>query len=319
MQATKRIVFFGTPEFAAAGLTALVEEDDIEVGLVITQPDKPAGRGGALKHSAVKEIAIRFNIPVFQPNSLRKESEKTREHLEKHGPFDIGVVIAYGQILPPAILDAPRRGCINVHASLLPRWRGAAPIQRAILAGDKETGVCLMQMDEGLDTGAVYSEERVEISAEDNFKSMHDKLAIIGTELLKRDILKIINGELKSVPQPETGATYAEKIKAEEARIDWSRSADEVSRLVRALSPVPGAFTLFNKKRLKIFSSLAYDSEENNQPAGSVKFADKNTLEVHCGRGVLSLLDVQLEGKRRMPIAEFLKGVQISARDTFNQ
>lgn len=304
------MIFFGTPDFAVFGLEALLTMPDVQVRLAVTQPDKPAGRGGKIQQSPVKRLAESRSIPVLQPRSLRKELPAFLEQAAPHGPFDLGVVIAFGQILPQAVLDMPRRGCVNSHASLLPRWRGAAPIHRALMSGDAETGVCLMKMDAGLDTGPVYSREAVPIGPQDNLLSLHDRLGRLGGELLRRDLAAIAAGEVQAETQPEEGVTYAAKVLAAEAKIDWQRDALEISRAIRALSPQPGAYTMLRGERMKILAAepRTRRSSAPDRGPGAISFLDSRGVEVQCGSDVLALLEVQLEGRKRMPVADFLRG-----------
>ncbi len=306
-----RIIFFGTPEFAAIGLRALAANPAMQVGLVVTQPDKPAGRGGKLMMSPVKILANELGIPVLQPPRIRKIEADFLREVAQHGMFDVGVVIAFGQILPEQTLAIGTCGSVNVHASLLPRWRGAAPIHRAMLAGDAETGICLMKMDAGLDTGAVYSRAVVAIEATDTLGSLHDKLARQGAALLERDLGAIARGALPAEPQPEAGVTYADKVTSADSVIAWTAPASYIARQVRAFNPFPGAFTSCQGKRLKIFAAQALkhapDQSANTTP-GTVLRKDGKSLEVACGEGVLSIAEVQLEGKSRMPVDAFLRG-----------
>jgi methionyl-tRNA formyltransferase len=247
---------------------------------------------------------------VLQPVSIRRQFDELREQLNPFGPFDVGVVIAFGQILPRAMLDYPKAGCINVHASLLPRWRGAAPIQRSLLAGDVETGVCLMRMEEGLDTGGVFSKAVTPITSEDTFGSLHDRLSALGAELLARHLGHIISGELSSIPQPDEGITYASKIASAEGEISWSKSAREVGLLVRGMSPIPGAATHLAGKRLKVLLGHPLREETVGRP-GEVLSTQGDRLEVACAQGTFVITELQLEGKRRMTAAEFLRGSHI--------
>ncbi len=300
------IVFFGTPIFAATCLEALLNNSDYQVKLVVTQPDRPAGRGKKLTASPVKECALKSKIPVLQPTSVRKELETFLPQLNEYGPFDVGVVVAFGQILPQALLSLPRVGCINVHGSILPRWRGAAPIQRAIMSGDTETGIGLMQMEAGLDTGPVFTEARTTIEPHDTFGSLHDKLAYSGATLLRNNLKAIVHGTLSSSPQTAEGVTYAEKIRNEEALINWQKSAEEANRLIRGLSPVPGAFTYCNGLRLKIFDALS--GQESLHPAGTM-YLSGDLLCIACGQGHVQLKTVQLEGRKRCSAQEFIRGL----------
>lgn len=310
-----RILFFGTPDFAAVQLQALLEHPQFEIGLVVTQPDRPAGRGSRLTPSPVKILAEKHSIPVLQPTSLKKELVPMLEQIQTFGKFDLGVVIAFGQILPLEILNFPRAGCVNVHASLLPRWRGAAPIQRAIMAGDTATGICLMQMEEGLDTGAVYARAEVSITAEDTSGTLHDKLATLGAKLLVENLALIAAGDLDAVAQPAQGVTYAKKISNQECEVQFSRPADEILRHIHALSPTPGAFSWLDGKRVKLWRAQSWSTPvEGAALPGKVMLATGTGMDVHlvvaCGRGVLEILELQLEGKKRVSAQEFMRGTQ---------
>jgi methionyl-tRNA formyltransferase len=324
-----KVLFFGTPYFAVPTLEKLCTTEQIRVAAVVTQPDRPAGRGSAITASPVKLCAQNHGIPVFQPTSLRKEFSTLQTELAQLGPFDVGVVIAFGQILPHEVLTFPKAGCINIHASLLPRWRGAAPIQRAIEAGDAETGVCLMQMNIGLDTGGVYSTARTPISQQDTCQTLHDRLAQMGSDLLLRDLESICRGSLVAIPQTDTEVSYAKKISSQESHIDWSQTAMMIARKVQAFSPHPACYAVWNGKRLKILK--AYPTEDQTTtdqtttdqttieqaapvPApGYVMQAESDRLTIKCGSGSLRLEEVQLEGKRRMSISEFMRGTTINA------
>ncbi len=311
-----RILFFGTPEFAAVGLRALLTMSSVTVGAVVTQPDRPAGRGQKLQESPVKRVAVAHGIPVVQPERIRKNEHDFLATLAPYGPFDIGIVIAFGQILPQTVLDLPRRGCLNVHGSLLPRWRGAAPIQRAMMSGDAETGICLMGMEAGLDTGPVFSAERLPIEPSDTFLTLHDKLASVGAYLLTRDLNEIMSGARCSVPQSENGVTYAQKIEPPDRVIDWSRSRDEISRHIRALDPAPGAATAWQGRRLKLFQPKLVDSTPTLAP-GELRVEGQSLL-VGCADGALAPQEVQPEGKRRMVVAEWLNGVVVPPGTRFS-
>ncbi|MEY4670081.1 MAG: hypothetical protein RL518_2780 [Pseudomonadota bacterium] len=304
------VLFFGTPDFSVPTLQALIDAPGISVGAVLTQPDRPSGRGGKISMSPIKELALRHGIPVFQPTSLRKEFASIRGSIEPHGPFDIGVVIAFGQILPKEVLQTPKHGCVNIHASLLPRWRGAAPIQRAIQAGDQQTGVALMQMDEGLDTGAVYAEHTLPISSTDTGAILHDKLASLGATSLVEALPAIVNGSLTARPQPTEGITYASKITTEECRIQWALPAREIALSVRAFSPWPGCFTVWRDKRVKIlFATESRRTYPATVSPGTIVYAQGDRLEIACSQGsALCVTDLQLEGKKRMAVDEFLRG-----------
>jgi methionyl-tRNA formyltransferase len=306
-----KIIFFGTPFFAVPTLEALYAMAGVEVAAVVTQPDKPSGRGAKILPTPVKEVASQHGTPLFQPRSLRKEFASIHDSLSARGPFDIGIVIAFGQILPREVLELPRCGCLNIHASLLPRWRGAAPIQRAIQAGDDETGVCLMRMEEGLDTGPVFSCERTSISLAETGSSLHDRLALLGAQLLIRDLRSIVDGEMHAAAQPDEGVTYASKITADDCRIDWSSPAPSIARAIRAFSPHPGCFSFLRDKRLKVLSGRAV-SASHSTPLGTIISVSAERLEVSCGEGLLRIDELQLEGKKRMTSEEFLRGIALS-------
>ena len=263
--------------------------------------------------SPVKQVALQHNIPVFQPTSLRREFASLKTELDKLGPFDIGVVIAFGQILPKEVLDYPAHGCVNIHASLLPRWRGAAPIQRALQAGDKETGVCLMAMDVGLDTGAVYSSVTLPIGSNDTGGTLHDSLCALGAKALIKDLPSIVTGSLKATPQASEGVTYASKLTAEESKISWGSPAEQIELLIRAFSPWPGCYTMWRGKRLKIIAaSISRRPIAQNIKPGTILHAFGERLEIACGHETSLLIsEVQLEGKKRMAIGEFLRGAAL--------
>ncbi len=303
MDTPLRIIFAGTPAFAAESLKALLQQGDHEIVAVYTQPDRPAGRGRELKASPVKELALQHRIPVFQPASLRDADAQAE--LAALVP-DLMIVAAYGLILPKAVLDIPRLGCLNVHASLLPRWRGAAPIQRAILAGDRETGITIMQMDEGLDTGAMRYMERCPISPNDTGESLHDRLALLGGEALVAALGLLTDGELPSETQNETDTTYARKLSKEEAELDWQQPADTLARAVRAFNPVPVAFTTLAGQVLRVWQASATD-EVTTAPAGMIIRADRGGLHVAAGSGsVLRLETLQLPGGKPLSVMQLL-------------
>ena len=294
-----RIVFAGTPRFAAVSLTALAGAG-YDIALVLTQPDRPAGRGLRMTPCAVAQEAIRLGVKLAQPATLRNTDS---EELIRAAGADVMVVAAYGQLLPPSILAIPRHGCLNVHASLLPRWRGAAPVTRAIEAGDAETGVCIMQMDAGLDTGPVIREQRIAIAADDTSASLTDKLAALGAQCLTEVLAAF---PWQAHPQPAEGATYAKKIGKAEAHIDWSMSAAEIERRVRAFDPFPGAETICDGATLKIWRARRVESGAR-LPPGTVIESSGN-LVVQCGEDALVLQVVQKPGGKRLPIEEFLRG-----------
>ena len=296
-----KIIFAGTPDFAASALSALINSEHTVVA-VYTQPDRPAGRGRKLRASPVKEVAIENNIPVLQPENL-KEIE-TQNQLEEF-QADVMVVAAYGLILPQIVLDIPRLGCLNIHASLLPRWRGAAPIQRAIAAGDKESGITIMQMNAGLDTGDILQINSCPITDNDNGGNLHDRLAEMGAS----SILETLNNleKLTPIKQDDALATYAHKLNKKEAIINWLLSATETERLIRAFNPWPVAFTYINDKPLRIWQAEALD-ENSEQAAGVVIACDKKGIDISCGEGVLRLTQLQPSGSKAMDVASFMNG-----------
>ena len=296
-----RIVFAGTPGFAVPCLRAAAERG--EVVAVYTQPDRPAGRGRQLAPSPVKVEALARGLPVFQPENFK--SETAREELRALRP-DLMVVVAYGLILPQAVLDIPRLGCWNVHASLLPRWRGAAPIQRAIEAGDTRTVVCLMQMEKGLDTGPVLLEKRTPIGADDTGGSLHDRLSLLGAAVLAEGLRCTLAGEvLVSTPQPDEGVTYAHKLDKAEARLDFARPAIELERTVRAFNPWPVAEGAIAGENVRIWAAFAVDRQHDIAP-GSVLAASRNGIELACGEGVLRVTALQRPGGKRISAADYL-------------
>lgn len=301
-----RIVFAGTPEFALASLAALVESGH-DVVAVYTQPDRPAGRGRKLTASPVKRYAEAKGIAVLQPESLK--SDAAADEFAALQP-DVMIVAAYGLILPQRILDVPTHGCLNVHASVLPRWRGAAPIQAAILAGDKTAGVSLMQMTAGLDCGPVFSDASLEIGRDEVAGELHDRLATLGAERLIADLPRILAGELVAVEQDESLATYAAKIQKQDAELDWSLPAEELQRRVRAYNPVPGAYFFANGDvRIKVWqASLAADVA--GEPGSFMQY-DEDAVIVACGDGGLSLESLQVPGKRRASRSEFVKQLRL--------
>ena len=296
-----RIVFAGTPEFAVPTLEALVGAGH-QVVAVYTQPDRPAGRGRRLMASPVKQRSLALGIPVEQPGTLRTATARAR--LVAHAP-DLMVVVAYGLLLGPRILALPTQGCVNVHASLLPRWRGAAPIQRAVLAGDAETGVAIMRMDRGLDTGPVYAMHATAIGHDESAAALHDRLALLGARLLIETLPAILNRAVRPAPQAETGATYAHKLEKREARLDWTRPAAVLACAVRAFDPWPIAETLWGDVVLRIHRAQAL-AEATPAPAGTVLKADRHGIDVATGQGVLRLLAVQAPGGKVLDAAQFV-------------
>ncbi|WP_099561053.1 methionyl-tRNA formyltransferase [Stenotrophomonas maltophilia] len=296
-----RIVFAGTPEFAVSSLRAAARHH--EVVAVYTQPDRPAGRGRGLAPSPVKLEAVARGIPVYQPESLKDEA--AQQQLRELQP-DLMVVVAYGLILPKAVLAIPTHGCWSVHASLLPRWRGAAPIQRAIQAGDTKTGVCLMQMEAGLDTGPVLLHQELLIAATDTGGQLHDKLAELGAQVLS-DGLGLLRAGIKPIarPQPEQGVTYAHKLDKAEARLDWAQGADVLARTVRAFNPWPIAEATLAGERVRIHGAVALD-EAHGQAPGTVLAASRDGIDIACGQGALRLRTLQREGGKAITAADYL-------------
>ena len=309
-----KLVFAGTPEFAAVALRAL-HEAGFEIPLVLTQPDRPAGRGMQLQASAVKQYALAHGMEVLQPLSLRMDSKDPQRAVEARAAherlqaldYDVMVVAAYGLILPRSTLDI--KPCINIHGSLLPRWRGAAPIHRAIEAGDAETGVTIMQMEEGLDTGPMMLIERVAIEDTDSTGSLHDKLAALGGRMIVDALRKMAAGQLEAVPQPEEGVTYAAKISKDEAKLDFGLSAEALARKVRAFNPFPGAQGLVEGVAVKIWNAQPLAGK--GEP-GQVLAADAQGIVVACGEGALRLVELQKPGGKRLAAAEFLKGFPLA-------
>ncbi len=306
-----RIAFAGTPAFAAAALQALVESQ-FDVALVLTQPDRPAGRGLRQTASAVKQLALRHGLEVAQPQTLRNEEAVAQLRSTAAQAL---VVAAYGLILPPSVLDLFPAGCINIHASLLPRWRGAAPIQRAILAGDRETGISIMRMEQGLDTGPVYLARTIPILADDSAGSLHDRLAALGAHCIVEALPQIEQGALRPVPQPTEGVTYAHKITKTEAAIDWQRDAQDVDRQVRAFNPFPGAFSLLGKETVKIWRGFA--GVRGQGTPGEILACHPGGIDVACGGGVLTITELQRAGGRRLSAAEFLRGLSPAPGERF--
>jgi methionyl-tRNA formyltransferase len=302
------VIFAGTPDFAVASLTALVESGIPPIA-VLTQPDRPAGRGKRLSASPVKRVAEQLGIPLLQPKTLRDASVVAE--LEAMQP-DLIVVAAYGLLLPQNVLQIPRAGCLNVHASLLPRWRGAAPIQAALLAGDKKTGVCLMSMEAGLDTGPVYSSDAITINDGETAGELHDRLARLGGQALARHVKEIAAGKLEAIAQDDSRATYAGKITTADAAIDWRCSAREIERRVRAFNPVPGAWFMHCDERIKCWRAKAVAGVD--APPGTVVAATQAGLVVACGDGALSIESLQRPGKRTVTAGEFANQVNLTGQ-----
>ncbi|MFR6514857.1 Methionyl-tRNA formyltransferase [uncultured Clostridium sp.] len=309
-----RIIFMGTPDFSVGTLEALVEAGH-EVCLVVTQPDKPKGRGKEMQYTPVKEAALKYGIEVYQPRRIREAEcvEKLRQY-----NADIMVVIAFGQIIPKEILEMVPYGCVNVHASLLPKYRGAAPIQWSIIDGEAVTGVTTMQMDEGLDTGDMLLKTEVPITAEETGESLHDKLAKAGAALCVETLAKLQEGSIVPEKQGESPTAYAKMLDKKLGNIDWTKSAVEIERLVRGLNSWPSAYTYWNKKVVKIWKASVTD-ENSNEQVGTVVKVEKDGFYVQTGNGLLKVLELQIPGKKRMDAGAFLRGYTIEPGEVFHQ
>jgi methionyl-tRNA formyltransferase len=302
-----RIAFAGTPQFAVPALKALLASPHRVVG-VLTQPDRPAGRGRELRASPIKLLALEHSLPLAQPTTLR--TPEGRAPIEQWAP-ELLVVVAYGLILPPAVLGIPRFGCLNIHGSLLPRWRGAAPIHRALLAGDAETGVTIMQLDAGLDTGPTLLERRRAIGPHDTSGDLHDALSELGATALLDAIEGRVNGTLVPRPQPEDGVSYAAKVEKSEARIEWNSSAAVLDRQIRAFNPWPIAETRFAHETLRVLGAVVTDARAREGAPGTVLGLTDDGLRVACGEGVLALREVQRAGKRPVSARDFVNAVRL--------
>ncbi|OFZ31345.1 MAG: methionyl-tRNA formyltransferase [Bdellovibrionales bacterium RIFCSPHIGHO2_01_FULL_40_29] len=309
-----KVCFLGTPEFAALHLAALLSDSRFSVVGVVTQPDRPAGRKMQLTPSAVKVLAVEKSLPLLTPENLRKEPEAFK--IIQSWNADIAVVVAFGQILSQDFLDSFKLGAVNVHGSLLPRWRGAAPIQRSIEAGDSETGVSLQKMVKKLDAGPVIGERHIKLDQEITAVQLYDQLAVLGCELLKTDLVDYCDGKKELLPQDETQVTLAAKIEKEESLIDWSLSAQKIHDKIRAFTMGPGTYCLFQGKRLKIHKTKVIKSELKS-PAGSIQKIDSDGLVIQTGSGQLALLEVQPESKSKLAIGDFLKSHQLHKGDLF--
>jgi methionyl-tRNA formyltransferase len=298
-----RVIFMGTPDFAVPTLRALLSAPDYTVVGVVTQPDRPAGRGKAIQQSPVKSVALAAGLPILQPQKLREPG--VFEQLQAWQP-DLIVVAAFGQILRQNVLDLPRFGCINVHTSLLPRWRGAAPIQAAIRAGDEQTGITIMRMDAGLDTGPILSQRAIPIDPADTGQSLHDKLAALGGSLLIETLGPYLRGEIIPQPQDDSQQTYAPMLKKEDGAIDWSQPAEAIERQVRAFDPWPGTYTHWNGQTLKILAGKAIPGI-SREPGHVTRLAD-GLIAVGTGNGLYALHSVQLAGKPATPVSAFVNG-----------
>jgi methionyl-tRNA formyltransferase len=301
------LIFMGTPEFALPGLAALIAAG-APILLVITQPDRPKGRGQKLGPPPVKELALAHGLPVLQPT--RVKSPEVISRVEALAPACL-VVVAYGQLLPQRLLEIPALGTVNVHASLLPKYRGAAPIPWALIEGETVTGVTTMLLDAGMDTGDMLLSREVPIGPEDTGGSLHDRLAEVGASVLVETLARLAEGSLTSRPQDHSQATYAPMIHPEDCRVNWEEGVERVSRRIRALDPWPGAFTLWQRKRLKLFRCLTFRSGAAGAPPGTVLASGREGLEVAAGGGVVRVRSLQLEGRRRLAAADFFKGYQL--------
>ncbi len=304
-----RALFFGTPQIAVPALEALTEVATV-VG-VVCQPDRRAGRGMTIRPPPVKVAAERLGLAVYQPQKLKRPPLSAWIAERK---VDVVVVMAYGRILKPSVLDAPRRGCLNLHASLLPKYRGAAPINWAIARGEKETGICLMQMDAGMDTGAVFSSHAISIGEDETAGELADRLAILGAKVVRKDLVNAVEGKLKAKAQDKSLATYAPMLAKQDGRIDWSKSARQVHQHVRAMTPWPGAFSSIGNKVLKVHR-CALHAGENNAEAGTVVLADRHCVLVTCAEGLLELITLQLPGKKAMPAGDMVLGRTLKTGD----
>ncbi len=307
-----KIIFAGTPHFAASALEVLTDKH--EVVAVLTQPDRPAGRGMQLTQSPVKQLALQHGFNLMQPPSLKDDAV---QQMLSALQADVMVVAAYGLILPQAVLDIPRYGCLNIHASLLPRWRGAAPIQRAILAGDAETGITIMQMDVGLDTGAMLLRRSCPIAQEDTAATLHDTLAELGANCIVQALEQLAQGKLNPVAQDETAACYAAKLQKSEAAIDWAQPAEQIHRAIRAFNPFPGSVTgLAAVRGIKVWQA-GLRPDNGGQP-GEVLHVGKDGILVACGQGALNLEVLQKPGSKPLPAQQFLQAVAIASGDRFS-
>ena len=308
-----RTIFFGSPDFAVPCLEAL--HDISEVAVVVSQPDRPAGRGLAMRPPAVKKRALELGLEVWQPTKVR-----TAEFAERLRALeaDVAVVVAYGRIVPRAVLDAPAAGCVNVHASLLPRWRGAAPIQWSIVHGDEETGVTLMQMDEGMDTGPILATASTPIAPDDDAATLSERLSKMGAELLRGQLPRYVAGDLTPQPQEEGAATMAPLLKKDHGRIDWNKSARAVHNQIRGMNPWPGAHTVLGERRIKVHRALASTLDPEGAVPGQVIALDREGILVACTEGTLEIQELQESGRKRVDARSFASGRGVSVGDRFS-
>lgn len=298
-----RVAFFGTPDFAVPALEALLDIPQITLVAVVTQPDKPVGRKQKITSPPVKVVAEKHHVPVCQPDRIKSvKFEKCVGEVD----LDVAIVVAYGKIIPAKLLAVPKQGWLNIHGSLLPKYRGASPIQAAILNGEEEAGVTLMKIDEGLDTGDTIAQKSIPIEVSDNFESLHHKLSNLGADLLKETLLDYLNNKLKPVPQDNTIATETTIIRKDDGKIDWTKDAEYIDRHIRAFNPWPGSFCKYNGRTFKIHSA-ALSTEDQALDPGEIAFRD-GSLVIGCGKGSLKLIKVQLEGKKPQTAAEFING-----------
>ncbi len=301
-----KIVFMGTPDFSVGALEALIRAGH-EICLVVTQPDKPKGRSGAMQFPPVKECAVKYDIPVFQPERIKKPEAVS---VLKEYEADIYVVAAFGQLLSQEILDIPKYGCVNIHASLLPKYRGASPIQQAVIDGEEKSGVTIMQMELGMDTGAILYQKEMELDAKETGESLFEKLAVLGAEAIVEALPLIEAGEIEPIPQEEAKATHVKMITKAEGLIDFSKSAIVIERLIRGMNSWPSAYTYLNGKQLKIWDADVVVSEAEGKP-GEVIRVEKDAFYVQTGNGLLKINELQLEGKKRMNVHDFLLGFKL--------
>ncbi|MBQ8719979.1 MAG: methionyl-tRNA formyltransferase [Clostridia bacterium] len=308
-----RILFMGTPEISALALKQLIADGKNIVGIV-TREDKPRGRGNVMTPTPVKLLGVENGIPVITPRSLKEES--FQEFLTATSP-ELIVVVAYGKILPREVLEYPQNGCINLHVSLLPKYRGAAPMQRAIMAGERETGVTVMYMNEGLDTGDIIAAESFPISADDDFEAIHDRSAVVGSALLSRTVDAIANGTAKRVPQDDSQATYAAKIEKADCRVDFTKDARELDFMIRGVTPIPGAFAYLGGKMIKICRATPTDKSGACGEVIGLNSSKDGSILIACGKGSLSVSSLIPEGKGRMSAADFIRGRKVNLGDVF--
>ncbi len=303
-----KVVFAGTPDFSVPSLKTLIEAEDIDLAAVITQPDKRRGRGKKVRYTPVKKEALKHDIKVLQPKDIN--SEESINKLEEMD-IDLMTVVAYGQILSKQLLTLPQKGCINLHASLLPEYRGSSPIQQAIMDGKDKTGVTTMFMDEGLDTGDIIAQREVPIHKDYNAGDLHDKLAAVGAELLKETVLKFQNGKITKIKQDDSQASYTHQLSKDDGRIDWKKSSQDLYYFVKAMNPWPGSFTYLDNKLLKLFQVKPLDKNTKKAPGTVIEADPEKGLYIQTGEGLLKIEKLQLAGKKRMATDDFLRGYQI--------